>query len=380
MVLFFEILSIILLILGAYALVNSILNIRFFKKKSDVKMYEGDELISIVVPARNEEDNLEAMLESLLCQTYRNIEILVLDDQSTDRTWDIIRKFEERDSRVHGFQSKEGLTLNKNGKINALLQVIPYVKGDYFIATDADTIHSPDCVRKTISIMKADNLDIISGFPTEFCPRYMGSVFMSAMMLTSVFIPHYLVYKLKLSGASFAIGQFIMMKTSSYIETGGYSKINGTICDDVGIVRLFVKNGKKYAFISITDAVRCNMYGSTKDSFHGIERSIAGVFPPRPAYILLAVILATVLLVMALAPLSAAFAWVHGYSLYAASILSGWLLLAYAWYYTSRRTNWSRAVSLSFSIMLIAVAIMYIHGLAVEIFGKGFVWKGRFVK
>lgn len=377
---FFEILSAILVLLGIYAVVTSILNMRFFRKMADVEIYDGDDLISIVVPARDEEENLEYLLESLLAQTYRNIEILVIDDQSSDNTWNIIRKFEAEDSRVHGFQTHKDLHLNKNGKINALLQVIPHVKGEYFIATDADTIHSPECVRQAVSIMKAHDLDIISGFPTELCPSYMGSVNMSAMMLTGVFIPHYLVYKLKISGASFAIGQFIIMKTSAYKESGGYSAIRGTICDDVGIVRLFVKNRKKYAFVSISELVRCNMYGSTKDSFRGIERSIAGVFPPKPGYMLMAVIIASALLVMAFSPVAALAALICGFRFYAAMIFAGWLMLSASWYFSSRKSNWSRAVSLSFSVSLIAVAVMYIHGLGVEVFGKGFSWKGRLVK
>ena len=163
-------------------------------------------------------------------------------------------------------------------------------------------------------------------------------------------------------------------------ESGGYSAIRGTICDDVGIVRLFVKNRKKYAFVSISELVRCNMYGSTKDSFRGIERSIAGVFPPKPGYMLMAVIIASALLVMAFSPVAALAALICGFRFYAAMIFAGWLMLSASWYFSSRKSNWSRAVSLSFSVSLIAVAVMYIHGLGVEVFGKGFSWKGRLVK
>lgn len=367
--------------LGIYALLTTIFNLRFFRRMASVSRQKDEPLISVVIPARNEEENLDNLLSSICAQSYRNIEILVIDDQSSDRTGEIIKEYEERDGRVRGFRTDAALRLNQNGKINALLQVIGHAKGEYILATDADTIHEKDCIRHAYSIMRGNGLDIISGFPTELCPSFMGAINMSAMMFTGIFIPHYLVYKFHVSAASFAIGQFIMMRRDAYEETGGYSNIEGSICDDVGIVRLFVKNHKRYAFISICDYVKCNMYGSSKDSFRGIERSIAGVFPPKLSSLPPVAILITLLMHMALAPLMAIlFCIVLGPQMLTALMLAGWLVLCLAWLIACRKSNWSWGVSLCFSLTLIMVSAMYIHGLCVELFGKGFEWKGRRVK
>src|SRR5512136_126925 len=84
-------------LLGAlYFLVLSLSNVVWLRLSSREPRLRQGRKVSVLVPARNEERNLSACLDSLLEQTYRNYEIVVLDDQSTDRTWDIIREYERR--------------------------------------------------------------------------------------------------------------------------------------------------------------------------------------------------------------------------------------------------------------------------------------------
>ena len=367
--------------IGIYALFNTMMNLRHFRKLGNVEDASDGPLISVIIPARNEEHNLPRLLESLLTQSYGNIEILVINDQSTDRTEDVIREFEGRDSRVHGFHTDPDHKVNSNGKINALLQLIPHARGEYIIATDADTMHSSDCVAHAYSIMKENGLDIISGFPTEICPSFMGTVNISAMMFTSVLIPHFLVYRFPIPSASFAIGQFIMMRAAAYRESGGYGSIRGTICDDVGIVRLFVRKKKKYAFVSISDYVRCYMYGTAREAFKGIERSIAGVFPPNALTLIPLFCVVAILLHMSLCPfLALMFLLVLGMDPMIYVLLAGWLLLCLAWYISCRAANWRKRISIVCPLTLFQISMMYLHGLYTELSGKGFEWKGRKVR
>ena len=370
-----------MIIIGVYAMFATLMNLRHFHRLGKASDETSGPLISVVIPARNEEHNLPRLLDSLTAQSYRNIEILVINDQSSDGTERIIREYEAKDGRIHGFSTDPEHRLSQNGKINALLQLIPHASGEYIIATDADTQHSEDCVAHAYAVMKKNGLDIISGFPTEICPSFMGTVNISAMMLTSILIPHFLVYHFPIPSASFAIGQFIMMRADAYRETGGYSNINGTICDDVGIVRLFVRKKKKYAFISISDYVKCYMYGTAKEAFKGIERSIAGVFPPNVLTLLPLFALVAVLLHMALCPaIAAVFFLVLGPAPGIWILLSGWILFCLAWYTGCRAANWRKRISIACPLTLIQISLMYLHGLYTELSGKGFEWKGRSVR
>ena len=378
MIVYLHILVIMMVVLGIYSLVTTLLNLRHFKRLGTVKDQNDGPLISIVVPARNEEENLGRLLGSLIKQSYENIEILVINDQSTDKTEEIIEEFASKDSRIRHYVTDPEKKLNNNGKVNALLQVLPHVRGEYILATDADTAHAEGCVAHAYSIMKKNNLDIISGFPTEICPSFMGTVNISAMMLTSIFIPHFLVYRFPVPSACFAIGQFIMMRSNAYKQSGGYESIKGNICDDVGIVRQFVRKKKKYAFISISDYVSCYMYGSAHAAFKGIERSIAGVLPPNIVTFFPLLLVAITLLHLSLCPLIALiFLFTMGGSWQLALLFSGWLLFYLAWYIGCRATNWRKRISLACPLTLFQTTLMYLHSLYMGLAGKQFEWKGR---
>ena len=378
MELYLNILSALMLIVGVYSLAATLLNIRHFRKLGRAGNETEGPLVSVVIPARNEEDNLPRLLDSLIAQTYRNIEILVINDQSEDRTEAIIREYEKKDSRVHGYCTAPGKRLNQNGKINALLQVLPHVRGEYILATDADTEHAPDCIAHSYAVMHRNGLDIISGFPKEICPSYMGLVSISAMMLTNIMIPHFIVYRFPIPSAAFAIGQFIMMRTDAYRESGGYTAISGTICDDVGIVRLFVRKKKKYAFISISEYVSCHMYGSAREAFRGIERSIAGIFPPKAISFIPILCLVTILVHIALSPAAVIALFVlEGFSSAFGAMLVGVLSFFISWYLACRKAGWRKLISIAAPLTIIQICVMYIHGLYNRFTGKGFIWKGR---
>ena len=373
--------SILMALIGVYALIATLLNLKHFKKLGAVVDKTTGPLISIIIPARDEEKNIGRLLDSLIVQTYRNIEILVINDQSSDNTLKIIREYEKRDPRIHCYNTDSTKRLNENGKVNALLQVIDHVKGEYILATDADTVHSADCVAYAYSILAKNDLDIISGFPTEICPTFMGMVSISAMMFSAILIPHFLVYHVPIPSASFAIGQFIMMRAKAYKETGGYANIKGSICDDVGIVRLFVRKKKRYAFVSVCDYVTCYMYDTTRDAFKGIERSISGIFPPKVSTLIPLLALVLILLHWGLCPLIALILFTTiGPNPFILVLLFGWLLLCLAWYIGCRATNWRKRISIACPLALIQISLMYLHGLYVGLSGKGFEWKGRLVK
>ncbi len=364
-------------IIGIYAMLTTLLNLRHFRKLGNVKDHTEGPLISIIIPARDEEASIGRLLDSLSKQTYRNIEILVMNDQSSDRTREIVLEHRKDDPRIRCYDSDTEKKLHSNGKINALLQLIPHAKGEYILATDADTYHASDCIAHAYSIMKDHDLDIISGFPTELCPSFAGTVNISAMMLTNTLIPHFLVYHIPLPSATFAIGQFIMMRRSAYEETGGYSRIKGHM-DDVGIARLFVRERKSFAFVSISEYVACYMYTNAHDAFAGIERSIAGIFPPKVISILPIAAVIILLLHIAFSPIAAiAEILALGLSRTSMLMLIGVLMFFVSWYLACRKAGWRKLISISAPLSLIQICTMYIHGLYNRLTGKGFIWKGR---
>ena len=370
-----------MMILGVYAIVNITLNLLYFKKLDRVEDRNDGPLISVVIPARNEEGNIGKLLDSMIAQDYQNLEILVINDQSTDRTQDILDEYSRKDGRIRVFQTDPSKPFIKNGKINALMQLIPHARGEYMLCTDADTVHSPNCISHAYSIMRAHSLDIISGFPKELCQTFSGSLCVAAMMLTYAFVPQWFVYRFPIPAASFAIGQFIMMRKDAYDETGGYAGIADGTCDDIGIVRLFVKKHRKYAFIDLSRYSSCRMYRTGRESFRGIERSIVGVIPPKPIALLPTTAVVIIFSHISLSPIaSVLFIIFTSLSPMTLCLLAGTVLFHAAWYISCRTAKWPGLISISCSLTLIAISAMYIHGLFRSLSGKGFEWKGRLIR
>ncbi len=373
-----------MILTGVYALICTLLNMSYFKKMektdTEIKTDCPSPLVSVIIPARNEEKNLPRLLNSLIKQTYKNIEILVINDQSSDRTEEIIKEYEAKDSRIHGYNTEKGLKISKHGKMNALLQLIPHAKGEYMLATDADTQHATISIEKTVAMMQKYNLDIMSGFPTQLCSTYIASVIVSTMMFANIMIPHFLLYKLQVSKASFAIGQYIIMRRDAYYEVGGYGCIENAVVDDMGLVKLFSKKKKRHAFVNLSEEVACYMYENGKDAFHGIERSISGVFPARYYIIPILIILVTFLLAIAWVPVSILLLFIFGhYQVRLLAMLAGWLAFCIAWFIGCRNINFRKLVSMSCPLSITYICIMYVHGLYRRLSGKNFIWKGRVI-
>lgn len=381
--LFLKIYSLVILVIGLYSIITTLLNIRYFRRIADVEIKTTGEdipLVSIIIPARNEEEALPRLLNSLLKQKYKNIEILVINDQSTDKTQEIIDYYSRIDSRVKGFKTDPDKRLTAHGKMNALLQLIPHAKGEYLLATDADTQHATLSIAHTVAMMQKHDLDIMSGFPTQLCASYRGSVNISAMMFSNTMIPHFLLYRLQIPALAFAIGQYIIMRRDAYEDVGGYLAVKNKIVDDIGIIRLFVSKKKKYAFVNLSEEVACYMYKTGAEAFYGISRSIAGVFPSSYLVIPLLILAVIALMLIAWAPLSLLIYVLLGYlNRYALFMLVGWILFCTCWYMGCRNINFRKLVSISGPISITMICAMYIYGFYRRISGKKFIWKGRVV-
>jgi len=133
------------------------------------EIFEGP-LVSVLIPARNEERNIARCVNSLRNQLYKNYEILVLNDNSTDRTLQILHQIAARDNRVRVINGKP-LPDDWYGKPFALHQLTQEARGEIFIFTDADTIHTPTSIAWAVTNLQGLKADMISG--------YIGQIFKS---------------------------------------------------------------------------------------------------------------------------------------------------------------------------------------------------------
>lgn len=378
--LFLTILSFISLVFGLWCVICTICNVIFFRahhKKAKKTTTNGNKKVSVVIPARNEEEHLPRLLDSLLNQDYPNYEVVVIDDQSTDSTWSIIQSYMEKSDKIRGFKNDGNKRLSPYGKINALLNLIPYAEGDILLCTDADTVHSPSSISIGVKYMEEGNLDILSGFPYQGVTTYGGGVVTAAMIFSNVVLPHFFLNPIQFTPFAIGIGQYVMMNKESYMEVGGYGAMPQSVCDDIGIIKHFMRHKKIYGFRNLSEEVSCKMYSDRKSAFRGIERSLTDLFPINVLMVTLLLIAVTLLMLISWTPLFTPLYLMKGENNLLFLALLGWLLTFSSWTLGARETGFWKTVSISGSLSVTAICAMYVHGIYRKITGKGFDWKGR---
>ena len=259
-------------------LTNMILfrNIRSFTIPQNI--LKNHPLISVLVPARNEAGNIYRCIKSLLKQDYPNLEIIVLDDNSIDSTSEIVAKIAAGDPRVRLINGKP-LEKGWLGKCWACSQLSGHAKGDYFIFTDADTLHYTDTVSKAFAALVKSGLDAMSVYPKQITVTFherMTVPFINFAILS--FMPLVLIKYLKGPFFSTGIGQFFMFKKDAYQKMGGHFSVRKEVLEDIHLSKQIKRAGLKYMIFDGKDSIYCRMYRSFGEVIKGFTKFIYAAF------------------------------------------------------------------------------------------------------
>ncbi len=292
----------IIFIVLAVLLINFLFNLYLFKNIQNYKEHDvvlsDNPLVSILIPARNEEKNISRCLKTLLNQSYKNTEIIVLDDNSSDRTCEIVKEFEKKDSRIRLVSGKP-LPQGWLGKNFACFQLSQYAKGDYLIFTDADTYHFPSSVKSSLSGLVINKLDAICPFPRQIMgslSEKMAIPFINFAIL--LFMPLALIRKSRNSLFSTGVGQYFVFKREAYFGMGGHAAVKGKILEDVHISKKIKDAGYNYMIFDGSSALTCRMYKNFHEVWKGYTRIMFSAFDYSFTTMLLVMVLVSIFLLM----------------------------------------------------------------------------------
>ncbi len=233
----------------------------------------ADPLISILIPARNEEKNIANCVQSCLAQNYKKIEVLVLDDNSEDRTPLIVKTLAKGDSRIRLLQG-EPLAAGWLGKNWACHQLSQTAKGDYFLFVDADVVMKPSAVGIALSAMKKYRLSMFSIFPTQILSGSGAALVIPIMnWLLLNFLPLKQVYLGKSPSLVAANGQFIAYEKEAYHRNGGHVRVKDKVVEDMELARGVKRSGEKLMTALGGDIVECRMYPDLASSVKGFTKN-----------------------------------------------------------------------------------------------------------
>lgn len=238
-------------------------------------------LVSILVPARNEERNITRCVQSLLALDYPSFELLVLDDQSDDSTRSILEGISENHPQL---KILDGEPPNGNllGKNWACSQLARHSQGELLLFTDADTVHQPQALKNIVTAMLGEQADLITGFPHQAVPtwgeRLLVPFFSWALYC---FMPLALAYRLRSPFIAGAVGQMMLFRREAYLAIGGHEGVGSSIVDDMMLARQIKAAGFCWRMTHIADLISCRMYHNYGEAFNGFVKNMFAAFDFR---------------------------------------------------------------------------------------------------
>jgi chlorobactene glucosyltransferase len=255
-------------------MLNLVLNMRVLHKLANEKtrLPEPPPLISILVPARNEERDIVPCLESLQRQDYPNYEILVLDDNSGDSTAALVEEIAAMDRRVRLLRG-EPLPKGWAGKPFACHQLASQAGGSWLLFTDADTTHAPSMLSSALAYARDHKLSLLSGLPLQntvsLSQRVVIPTFYFAIL--SLF-PLWWLQGSRVPKPGLSIGQFLFVSARDYREIGGHEAVRSRILEDVWLGFAMARHGKRQAVVDLSEVVTCRMYEGLGELWEGFSK------------------------------------------------------------------------------------------------------------
>ena len=231
--------------------------------------------LSVIIPACNEAVHLESAVATLTGQDYPELEIILVDDRSSDGTGGVIDSLADRDSRVravHVTMLPEGWL----GKVHALQRGVEEARGEWFLFTDADIHFSPGVLRRAIAFVLhegADHLALIpraiqSGFWLEVAVRAFGLLFLLTTRAADVNRPG--------SRAFVGIGAFNLVNARMFRRTPGFQWLRLEAGDDVGLGMMVKLAGGASRIAIAYEDLSVRWYESVPAMFKGLEKNLFG--------------------------------------------------------------------------------------------------------
>jgi len=236
--------------------------------------------VSVVIPARNEERNIERVVRMLAANAYPDLEIIVVDDRSEDRTADVVRGVAGELAGSSGVTLRlvEGDALPDGwlGKPWACQQGGRVATGDYILFTDADTRHAPDLTRRVVAELERSDADALSLAGRQLMESFWERVVQPQIFTSLLFRytnnrdPH----PPEKWRDAIANGQYIFFRRDTYQAIGGHEPVRGEVVEDMKMAQHLVKNGYALEIRMAEDSFATRMYESLGELVRGWSKNV----------------------------------------------------------------------------------------------------------
>jgi chlorobactene glucosyltransferase len=233
---------------------------------------ESGRLVSVVIPARNESSTIATVVGSILATTYHPVELLVVDDRSTDDTAAIVERLSDPRLRlVRGEELPEGWY----GKPWACYQGYRAARGEMLLFTDADTWHAPDLLGRAVGVLQSEEAGLVTVAPLQRCVTFWERVVMPQIWLLLALRYHpAAVNRARRERDVIANGQFILTTRQTYEAAGTHAAVRHEVAEDLALAQTFLRQGLKIHFAFAERLMETRMYQGLSHLIEGWSKNI----------------------------------------------------------------------------------------------------------
>jgi len=232
-------------------------------------------VLSVIVPACNEADKIEPACRTLIAEDYPNLEIVLIDDRSSDATGEIIDRLAEQDDRVRAIHITE-LPDGWLGKANALNTGLAASGGQLVLFTDADVHFKKGTLRKAVAWCTARKLDHLAALPAiwpgTLATDAIVSVFLRSLMTLAT--PPWRAQDPDSKGF-LGVGAFNMVCREAFETAGGFEYLRLEVADDMGTAMMMKHHGAAADVVAAFDNVGLHWYRTVAEAWRGAEKAFA---------------------------------------------------------------------------------------------------------
>jgi len=249
--------------------------------------FQGDHppLVSVVIPAKDEEATIGECVLSVLNQSYARLEVLVVNDRSVDGTANVVREVAVRDPRVRLLHVND-LPAGWTGKTNALVTGARESRGDWLLFIDSDTRHSPKNLSVLMEYARREQADMVS-----VLPRWRNETFwervvqpLAALLLILKSPPHRVNNDAD-TRTAFANGQYILVRRQAYAAVGGHAAVRDKFVEDIHLARVIKANGFRLRLARAPELTSTRMYTSLGTLVRGWSRILYAGYDFSPLHL-----------------------------------------------------------------------------------------------
>ncbi len=278
---------------AAYAFFLVLLVYRFATRRPRLSAYApqvSGPLVSVIIPARDEAVNIEACVRSAVATDYEAVEVIVVDDRSTDGTPEVVERLAaapEARGRAHLVRGGE-LPEGWFGKQWAMVQGYRAARGELLLFMDADTTQHPELLPRAVGALEVERVDLLSVLSRQD----MGS-FWERLVQPQVFFALAArvgdlrrVNRTRVEWDAVASGQFILTTRAAYEAVGTHEAVKHSVVDDMALAQTFTRHHLDIFLTHAEEYMNTRMYRSLAGILEGWTKNLAtGVplaFPPIP--------------------------------------------------------------------------------------------------